>query len=126
MDNYIPISEAIQRTHLPDSELRNLANVGKIKSVMMNSQILLRESDVMAQQPKENFAHLAGRPIGIGEAARKYNISQPTISRWKDKGYIKVLQQLGQKILLDEADVAYMAAWYKSNPGRGRRTDIRK
>jgi len=126
MDNYIPLPEAARKIHLPDAVLSDYAKTGKIKSVMMHNEILLRESDVMAQQPKENFSHLAGHPIGIGEAARKYGINQPTLSRWKDKGYIRVIDQIGQKIMVDEADVAYMAAWYKTNPSRGRRSDLRK
>ncbi len=67
------------------------------------------------------FKHLAKKGIGLGEAARKYNVPQPTISRWKDKGFIPVIGKSGaQKILLSEAYVAYCAEVYHRAPGKGR------
>lgn len=50
---------------------------------------------------------LAGKPIHISEAARKYKIPQPTISRYIQKNIIRVIGKDGNKILLDEAYVAY-------------------
>lgn len=126
MDHYLPLSEAARKIRMPEINLYQLVQVGKIKSVMLHNEILLNESDVMAQQPRENFAHLAGHPIGIGEAGRKYGIAQQTISRWKDKGLIKVIGQEGQKIFIDEQDIAFMADWYKQKPGKGRRSDLLK
>ena len=123
-DSYIPLSEAAQRAHVPDTVLSILADSGKIKSVLLHNELLLRESDVMANQPRSNFSGLSGHKIGIGEAARKYDIPQPTITRWKNRGYLKVLDQVGQKIYVDESDVAYMADFYKRRPGSGRRTDL--
>jgi predicted site-specific integrase-resolvase len=124
MDNYILISEATKILNVSANELDKLARGGKIKTVLLHDEILLRKSDIMAMQPKENFAALEGNPIGIGEASRKYKIAQPTISRWVQKGYITIIEQEGQKVLINEADVARMAAFYASRPGRGRRTDL--
>lgn len=124
MDNYLPIKDAAKIIGLDNLDLNQIIKSLKIKAVMMNNQILLRESDVLAMQPESNFKHLVGKPIGIGEAARKYHVNQPTLSRWKDKGLVKVVGQDGQKIFLDEASVARIVAYYKSRPGRGRRTDI--
>ena len=124
MDSYLPITEAAKKVNLSTKDLNQLALLGKIKSVMMKGQILLRESDVMALQPEENYSDLSGKPISIGEASRRYQINQQTISRWKDKGYIKVIGKEKNRILLNEADIARMADWYHSRPGKGRRTDL--
>jgi len=59
--------------------------------------------------------------IWIGEASRKYNVPHPTLSRWKDKGLIKILGQESNKILLDEQDVAYCAYIYHQDGGQGKR-----
>lgn len=124
MDNYLPIQDAARIVGVGLQDLNQLIKKHKIKSVMVNTQILVRESDIMALQPKTNFENLVGVPIGISEAARKYGIHQQTLSRWKDKGLVKVLNQVGQKILLDEATVAHMVSYYLSRPGKGRRTDL--
>ncbi len=124
MDNYLPITEAARIVGIQLQDLDRLIKSRKIKTVTAQNTILLRESDVMALQPESNFSDLAGKPIGIGEAARKYSINQQTLSRWKDKGLIKVITQIGQKILVDESTVARMAAYYSTRPGKGRRTDI--
>lgn len=124
MESYLPIYEAANITRRTVFDLKELAENGKIKSVMLNNDILLRVSDVMAMQPTEDYSDLEGQPIGIGEAARKYHIHQQTISRWKDKGLVRVISQVGQKIMINEADIARMAKYYLSRPGRGRRTDI--
>lgn len=126
MDTYLPLAEAARKVRIPEPDLNQLAQVGKIKAIMMHGKILLRESDVMAQQPRENFSHLEGQPISMGDASRKYNLPKYNLSRWKDKNLIRVVKQEGQKIYLNEADVAFMASTYK--PGQGTRTDrtIRK
>lgn len=122
MDSYLPLPEAARITHVSEMQLKSLALIGKIKSVMLHNEILLNESDLMAFKPKTLFEHLRGQAIGIGEAARKYDLHQQTISRWKDKGFIQVIRQEGQKIFVDEMDVAFMATNYKQNPGKGRWT----
>lgn len=120
MDSYLPIQEAEQRIRLPEHHLRQLVAVGKIRSVMIHGVTYLREMDVMSQ--REAFKHLEGVPIGIGEASRKYGVSQPTLSNWKKRGYLRVIRQDGQKIFVDESDVAYSVARYMENPGMGKWT----
>lgn len=71
----------------------------------------------------QQFAWLAGRKLGIAEAARKYSIPHPTISRWVRRGLIAVLDRDGQKVLINEQDIAYCAYIYHNNGGgvQGRR-----
>ena len=64
--------------------------------------------DEIATQPKKEdleeykqFAHLKGEPIWTSEAARKYEISQRTLSRWVQAGYIKCMDNDGYRIYLD-------------------------
>ena len=64
-------------------------------------------------------AALAGQPIHVSAAARRYDIPQPTISRWVKLNYIKVLGMQGNKKMLDWADVAYCAAVYKKRQADG-------
>lgn len=48
---------------------------------------------------------LAGQPIRVSEAAEKYQISQPTLTRWADRGLIKIVRRAPRVLELDEGDV---------------------
>jgi transposase len=68
--------------------------------------------------------HLDGRPIGVREAAEKYDLSTGSLSRWIKCGYIRTLSNdrprgRGKKRLLNEADVAY-ASLLANEHRRGR------
>ncbi len=66
------------------------------------------------------FSHLHGQPIWVTEAARKYNVAQPNVSRWIKAGVIKQLGVDKNRILLDEQDVAYCAyVYHQRNAKRG-------
>jgi predicted site-specific integrase-resolvase len=125
-DHYIPISEAAKDHHISESNLYQWVETGRISSAMLNTGgILVRESDVdripREERPEyKQFSHLVGVQIGIGEGGRKYGVPQPTISRWVQRGYIKRLSQAGQKVMIDEADLAYCSFVHKSNPGAGK------
>lgn len=43
--------------------------------------------------------------IGIREAARKYGISRMTVSRWANKGKIRILQRRKNWLYVDEGDL---------------------
>ncbi len=66
----------------------------------------------------KQFAHLSGKPIGIGEAARKYKLLCPTVSMWVSRGLIKKIGQKGQKVLIDEQDIAYCEFIYRLYGGK--------
>lgn len=68
------------------------------------------------------FLSLRGQPIWIAEAARKYDIPQPTLNRWKKRGYISEIRRDAddpRKILVDECETAYCAAIYHDRKKRG-------
>ena len=130
LSTYIPISDAARKYGYKVAELRNLAESGKIDAVQLpDGDVVVSENTVKNTLRKEDlpeyrrYKHLAGVEIGIGEAARKYDVPQPTISRWVHRGIITKIRQDGQKILIDEQDVAYCTRIYQRKTGdnRGRR-----
>ena len=80
----------------------------------------------MAQIRKEDLpeykkhAHLAGVGIHVREASRKYGVPHPTISRWVQRGIIRVIGQEANRVLIDEADTAYCVEVWRANRGSGR------
>jgi hypothetical protein len=42
---------------------------------------------------RKKYAVLEGRPIRVGEAAKKYQISSGTLSRWAARGHIRVMKR---------------------------------
>ena len=121
---YIPIDEAADKYSLPLKELEIAAKSGKIRAIRVGNDVLVREMDLkpVAQNKivinKKDFDHLSGKAISISDASRKYGLPTSTLSRWSQKGYIKRLGKEGKKVLLDEADVAYRVAIYRSLGGR--------
>lgn len=107
-------------SNLSPTELKSLIDRG-ILQVKMNTAHLLPTS--IEQTPEyKKFLKLKGKTIGVSEAARKYDIPQPTITNWKKRGFIPVLGQEGaQKLLLDESYVAYCAHVFKKNRGQGKK-----
>jgi len=68
-----------------------------------------------------DYSHLEGVGIHVAAAARKYNIPHPTISRWAKQGYIRIIGREKNRLCLNEAQVAFLAALYSQNPGAGKR-----
>ena len=70
------------------------------------------------------FRHLANVPIWIGEAARKYSaqgLYPRLIMVWVQKGYIRKIRDDGNRVVVDEQDVAYCALIFQRNRRRGRK-----
>lgn len=62
-------------------------------------------------------------PIGLAEAARKYDVPHPTLSRWAKRGEIVVLtprQANGLPMEVDERSVYDAVRWKKLNPNPGQ------
>jgi len=89
-----------------------------ILGVMKNQDIPTTKEETPEYQ---QYKHLAGKPIHISEAAREYDIPQPTISRWVTYGIISQIGKEMNRILIDQADMAYCAYIKKNNPGQGKR-----
>jgi predicted site-specific integrase-resolvase len=146
LDTFISIAEAAQRLAITESQVRAMVDTGKIKGIVVNGDVVVREKDMKVKQPKvqpikqpkvqpikqlssihrddlpeyQQFAHLHGQPIWVTEAARQYGVAQPNISRWIKSGVIKQLGVDKNRLLLDEQDVAYCAyVYHQRNAKRG-------
>ena len=130
MDTYLPISKAATITKRKPLELQEMIASGTIRAIKTPSnKILVNEHDLLMALPKEErlkkYAHLSGKGILVSEASRKYNITTATISRWIQRGLISVIKKSSRRTYIDEADIAYLADIYHSNPGQGKRTILK-
>jgi hypothetical protein len=133
IDRFITIHDAAARLRLPEVMLRALIEKGRIRAAILpdgaigvSERVVIRMAPPQNPIPKEELpeyqkhAHLKGQAIWQSEAARKYNISSKTISRWVSAGIIKSLGMDGNKMLIDEADMAYCAEIYHQRSGQGK------
>ncbi len=126
LPRYIPLAEALRRFRISEEVLKEAISSGKIRVAHIGEEVTVAEQDVrelakgqeVVVVRREDFEHLRGNKLGIAEAARKYGIGHPTLSRWVRRGYIQKVGQVGQKILIDEADVAYAVTIYRLKRGR--------
>ena len=130
LPSYISLNEAGRRLGLNPIRLQDLIRVGTLKAARIKGETVVDEKkvDEIATQPKKEdlkeykqFAHLKEKPIWASEAARKYGVSQSTISRWARSGYIARLESDGYRVYLNEQDVAYCVEVYKERSGQGKR-----
>jgi hypothetical protein len=146
LDTFISIAEAAKRMATTESQVQAMVDAGKIKGIVVNGDIVVREKDMKIKGPKvqivkqpkvqpikqlsdvrreelpdyQQFAHLRSQPIWVAEAARKYNVVHQNISRWIKAGVIKQLGVDRNRLLLDEQDVAYCAyVYHQRNAKRG-------
>jgi hypothetical protein len=126
---YIPLEDAAKKYGYGLAELKRLAQSGKISAaVLPDGDMVVSEYSVKIKvRKKEDLPEykehkdLAGIPIWLSEAERKYNISTPTLSRWVKADYIAKIGLDGNRILMDEQDVAYCAGVYEKRGGQGKR-----
>ena len=127
LDKLLPLDEAARRYKITKTVLHQRIASGKLRAAMVSGDLVVSETDLVDDLPRDQrpeyikHAHLKGIGIGLREASRKYGVTSPSISRWVKRGLIAVIGKAGaQKLLLDEADVAYCAEIYQSNQGQGR------
>lgn len=64
-----------------------------------------------------------GTRIGLAEAARKYGVPHPTLSRWAKRGEITVLERPernGFPMQVDERSIYDAVRWKTLNPDKGQ------
>jgi hypothetical protein len=113
MENWI-MSKLLTRkeiANLSPTTLKDLAERGIIQ-VMTNSQPFPTTIEETPEFKKN--AKLKGTPIHQSAACRKYDVALSTMSQWVSKGIVPVLGKDKNKIMLDEAYVAYAATVLKS------------
>ena len=125
---YIPLEDAAKKYGYAPTELKRLAQSGKIKAVQLpDGDMIVSENSVREKTRKEDlpeykqFLDLKGKGLGLRESAEKYNVPVSTLRGWVMKKIIAVIGTDGRKTLLDQADVAYCAKIYHVIGGQGRR-----
>ncbi len=127
LPRYIPIKDAAQTLDLPLAALHEMVDSGKIDAIALpDGDIAVSETGMSKPLRKEDlpeykmFANLANNCIGINEAAHKYDIPFSTLRGWVNKKYILKSGRDGQKVLINEQDVAYCAEIYHHRKGQGK------
>lgn len=127
VEYWLTLEEAANITGLEMSLLINLCQTGKIAygKLLPNEDLIMERNSLLMAIPRENqpeyiaVAHLAGKAISMRAASKEYGVPHQTISRWVDRGIIKVLGHDGRKILIDRADIAYCATIYQESREAG-------
>ncbi|HXF85508.1 MAG TPA: hypothetical protein VNK49_08965 [Anaerolineales bacterium] len=129
---FLPLPEAARKYGLSQARLKSLIENGKIRAGVIEGKMVVSEDEVRNEAIQEKglrkedlpeyqkHAHLKGQAIWINEAARQYHVLPQTLWKWVKAGYIRQLGKRGNKILIDEADVAYCAEIYRKNGKPGR------
>ncbi len=144
LPTFLPVSEAARKYGLEEAHLRALIEKGKIRAGVVAGEMIVSEEEVQKRAERERDPgtrkedlpeyqkHSSKKGVGIGftEAIEKYEVNLSTLYRWYKKGYVKEVKREkglgGEKIYLDEADVAYCAEVFKSRGGQGKRVFDKK
>jgi|GEM_PF-299537 hypothetical protein len=125
---FLTLSEAAKKYDFPEARLQALIEAGTITAGEINGEVIVNETEIRNRvQRREDlpeyrqYEHLKGVGIGINEAAKTYNVSYTTVRNWVVRGLIGRLGNRGQKVLLDQADVAYCVAIFRQGGSQGRR-----
>ncbi len=107
----VTLDDAAQRTGSIADKLKRLIDRGIIQGFQSpNGRVMLSEGELDKVISIENFKHLDGNPISISEAARRYDLHDRTIGRWAKAGHIRIMGHEKNKVLINEADIAYIKA----------------
>ena len=135
LDCVIPLPQAAKRMGMTVEALTRLVTSGKLKAMKTSSgEVVVPESETQSAITHEQFKHLRGKRITVGQAAQPgprdskkneggYDVPDDTIRIWVARGYVKVLES-GYGMKLDEADVAYCAAIYHQHKSSGSRAPL--
>lgn len=109
-DVVIGIEQAAQDYETSVSTLRFLIRCGAIHAVQTpEGQTLVSIEDLdRVRIPTLPLDLLEGQPIHLSQAARKYDLSLANVSNWRARGLIRTLGKQGNRIMLNEKDVAYI------------------
>ncbi len=137
LPTFLPLPEAARKYGLEEARLRTLIEKGKIRAGVIAGEMVVNEEEVRGEAIQEKglrkedlpeyqmHAHLKGNGISLPQAVEKYGLNPSTIFRWYKKGIIaevgREIDLGGEKILYDEADIAYCSEIYKKFGGQGKR-----
>ena len=108
---YVPISEASRRTGADPVQIHRLANSGVIRAARLgDGSIIVAMEDLSDVVKRADFSALDGVAIHISEAARKYGLQNASVSRWVKAGHIRIVGREKNRVLINEADIAFIKA----------------
>ena len=100
---------------LTNNQLRELAKSGTL-GVMLNNL-----ENTMNLPNRDDYKHLTG-VLHLSAAARKYGLPKVTILGWIKSGMLNYVGVVKNRKLINESDIAYLSARYKSLGGsQGKR-----
>lgn len=109
--------------------MKRLIDREKIDITRIAKQLGVKEEyiDMVLALAEEEMRNGKAPPGGISimEASRKYGIAHSTISRWVQRGYIRVIERTSWRVYIDEKDLAKVVKHYRQAPGEGKWT-VRK
>jgi excisionase family DNA binding protein len=126
LPTFLSMEEAAHQLGVSEFRLRRMINAGTIRAAIIGEETVVSEASIRELTPKEQLPeytkhiHLRGKVIWISDAARKYGIPNQTIVRWVAKGIIKRVGSDKNKVLIDQADIAYCADIYHARKGQGK------
>ena len=126
LPTFIPTTEAAHQLGVSEARLQRMIEAGEVKAASISGETVVSEASIRELTPKEQLpeyirhANLKNTSIWIRDAARKYDIPNPTIVRWVSKGIISRLGTDKNKVLIDQADMAYCAEIYHTHRGQGK------
>jgi predicted DNA-binding transcriptional regulator AlpA len=137
LPQFLPLPEAARKYGLSQARLKALIESGTIRAAMIGEEVVVSEDQVRGQAIEEKglrkedlpeyqkHAHLKGKGISLPKAVEKYGLNPSTIFRWYKKGIIaeagREIDLGGERILYDEADIAYCSEVYRKSGRKGRR-----
>ena len=126
LPTFISTTEAAHQLGVSEARLQRMIEAGEVKAASISGETVVSEASIRELTPKEQLpeyirhANLKNTSIWIRDAARKYDIPNPTIVRWVSKGIISRLGTDKNKVLIDQADMAYCAEIYHTHRGQGK------
>jgi hypothetical protein len=125
LPKFIPITEAVRKTHLSEKALRSMLHAGKIGGGTMNGELLVDANTLPTRKEDlpeyKKYSEFHGVGIAINEAARTFGVSFTTLHTWVQRKYIRKIGRSGNKILVDKQDVAYCVDVYRKHGRQGKR-----
>lgn len=131
MKLYLIREQALTNYRITEHELDKLIDNDQVNTILVEEPtgeriLAIYDDDLAAYIAErditpEKFDHLRGNLLGMNEAGLKYGVTSATISRWASQKILEVKGQDGLKKLVDEADIAYLAALgraKKMRPGK--------
>jgi hypothetical protein len=107
----VELETAVKETGASTEHIERLIELGLIQAAQnLERQIIPLERLRRLESILEgvDLSELEGKTIHLAEASRDYDIPVSSLSRWYRSGYIRKMGKDRNRVLLNEADVAFI------------------